>query len=84
MYYLKDKATFATELQNLPATKEDQRVEEEFSSSENKVIVIDEMAKVSKINIVNSQLNNCDVNAKCFADMIKLKPIKLKTVINFG
>ena len=65
--------TYATEFQNLPATKEDQSVEEESSSNENKVIVIDEMAIVSKINIANSQLNNCDDIAKCFTDMITNK-----------
>ena len=65
--------TFAAELQNLPATKEDQSVEEESSSNENKVIVIDEMAIVSKINIANSQLNNCDDISKCFTDMITNK-----------
>ena len=65
--------THATEFQNLPATKEDQSVEEESSSNENKVIVIDEMAIVSKINIANSQLNNCDDIAKCFTDMITNK-----------
>ena len=31
------------------------------------------MAKVSKINIANSQLNNCDDIAKCFTDMITNK-----------
>ena len=31
------------------------------------------MAKVSKINIANSQLNNCDDIAKRFADMITNK-----------
>ena len=70
LYYPKDKATFAAELQNLKATKENQSVEEEFSSNASKIIAIDGIAIVNTINIANSQINNCDDIAKCFTDMI--------------
>ena len=66
LYYPKDKSTFAAELQNLKATKENQSVEEEFSSNASKIIAIDGIAIVNTINIANSQINNCDDIAKMF------------------
>ena len=57
LYYPKDKATIATELRNLQAVEENQSTEE-FSSNARKVIVIDAMAIVKKINIANNQISN--------------------------
>ena len=73
MYYPKDKATIATEFRNLQATEENQTIEEEFSSNTRKVIVIDGIAIVKKINIANSQISNCDHFAKFFTDMVTSK-----------
>ena len=60
LYYPKDKAIIATEHRNLQAAKENQSIEEEFSSNARKVTVIDDMAIVNKINIANCQISNCD------------------------
>ena len=64
LYYLKDKATITTELWNLQES-----VEEELESNARKVIVIDGMDIVKRINILNSQIRNCDDIIKCFTDM---------------
>ena len=70
LYYLKDKAVNATELRNLQVVKENQSIEEEFSSDVREVIVIDSMTIVNNINTANSQISNRDDLAKCFTDMI--------------
>lgn len=63
------KATIATELRNFQAADENQSIEEKCSSKAKKVIVIDGMAIVNKINVANRQISNCDDFAKCFTDM---------------
>ena len=79
LYYPNDKAAIATEIRNLQAAKENQSIEEEFSSNTRKVILIDDIATVKKIGIANSQKSNCDDFAKCVTDMITND-----TVMNFG
>ena len=69
LYYLKDKATITTELWSLQAAKENESVEEELGSNARKVIVIDGMDIVKRINILNSQIRNYDDIIKCFTDM---------------
>ena len=69
-YYPKDKGAITTELRNFEVAKENGSIEEEFNFNARKVIVIDGMAIVKKINIVNSQISICDDFFKCFTDMI--------------
>ena len=68
LYYLKVNATIATKHRNLQATEEIQSIEE-FSSNARKVIVIDGMPIVYKINFANSQTSDCDDFTR-FTDII--------------
>ena len=53
LYYPKDKATIATDLQNLQSKEGDEDIENGFSSTR-KVVLIDDMAILNKINIATS------------------------------
>ena len=59
LYYPKINATIVTKHRNLQAAEEIQSIEE-FSSNARKVIVIDGMPIVYKINFANSQISDCD------------------------
>ena len=58
LYYPKDKATIAAELRNFQHENESESTEYDCSSNTRKVIIIDGMAIVNKINISSSQISN--------------------------
>ena len=66
LYYPKDKVTIAAELRNLQYKNESESAEYDCSSNIRKVIKIDEMSIVNKINISSSQISNCEDLVKCF------------------
>ena len=64
-----DKATTITDLRNFQSKEEDEDIENGFSSTR-KIVVIDDMATINKINIATSWISNWEELAKCFIDMI--------------
>ena len=75
------KATIATELRHFQAADDNQSIEEKFSSKAKKVIVIDGMSIVNKINIANRQISNCDDFTKCFTDMTTNEDWRLSWIL---